>query len=64
MTDYYENLDEAIRSYEEHKPYHQYTTDYITDRITWCWKWRKITAEQLNDLTSRMIKIFQEKLIK
>ena len=60
MKDYYHDLDVAIKTYEEHKPYHPLKTSEISDKIAWCWKWKKITNEQLDDLTSRMIKVFQE----
>lgn len=59
--DYYKQIDTAIRSYEEYKPYHQLTIDQITDKIDWCWKWKKITEDQMEELADRIIKVMEEK---
>lgn len=61
MKDYYHELDLAIQAYEQHKPYKRYSTDFITDKICWCWKWKKITEEQTHELADRMTKVFEEK---
>ena len=62
MKDYYEEINRALKEHEEYKPYHTKSLDWIADRIDWCWKWRKISDEQLNNLTNRIIKIFKEEL--
>ena len=56
---YYNIIDNAIKSYENYKPYHQYSIDWICDRISWCWKWRKITEEQMKELTNRIIIVME-----
>lgn len=61
MKDFYTELDQSIKCYEEFKPYHLLTIDQITDKIDWCWKFRKITEEQLQDLTDRIIKVMEDK---
>ena len=38
---YYDQIDKAIKSYEEFMPCHSMGPDKICDRIDWCWKWRK-----------------------
>ena len=58
MNKYYEEINKALSSYEEYKAYHPYKLEWITDRIDWCWKWRKITEEQKNELCDRVISIF------
>lgn len=58
--DYYKQIDTAIRSYEEYKPYHQLTIDQITDKIDWCWKWKKITEGQMEELVDRIIKVMED----
>lgn len=58
--DYYKQIDTAIRSYEEYKPYHQLTIDQITDKIDWCWKWKKITEGQMEELVNRIIKVMED----
>lgn len=63
QKDYYTELDTALEAYEKHKPWHPMSMDKITDRISWCWKWRKITKEQMEELADRAIKIFEDKTI-
>lgn len=55
--DYYGELDKAIKRYEEFKPC-RISTCWITDRIDWCWRFRKISQSQMHDLTERMVEIF------
>ena len=57
--DYYKQIDTAIRTYEEFKPYRPYKTEWICDRIVWCWKFRHITREQKDELMERMIEVFK-----
>lgn len=57
--DYVRQLDKALRQWEEWKPCPQYTTEWICDRITWCWKFRKITEKQKNDFCDRAIAILE-----
>ena len=59
MKDYYKEINNALKSYEDYKPYHQYGIDWITDRIDWCWKFRKITKDQMEELADRIIKILE-----
>lgn len=58
---YYKEIDEAIKSYENYKPYHTRNIDWICNRIDWCWKWRKITKVQMEELCDRVIAIFLER---
>ena len=51
---YYKQIDEAIQSYERLKPYHIKSIEWITNRITWCWQFRKITKEQMEELAGRI----------
>ena len=57
--DYYSQLDAALKSYERHRPYHIMHIDKISERIAWCWKWRKITKEQMEELAERACKIYE-----
>lgn len=59
MNNYYEQINKVLISYEENKPYHIKTIDWVASRIDWCWKWRKITKEQMEELAGRAIKIFE-----
>ncbi len=60
MKDYYREIDNALLSYENFKPYHEKTMDWITDRIDWCWKWKKITKEEMELFVDRVCKIYKE----
>ena len=55
--DYFKEIDSALKDYEEYKSYKQKGMDWICDRIDWCWKWRKITKEQMESLADRAIAI-------
>ena len=57
MNKYYTQINDALASYENHKPYHTKTMDWICDRIDWAWKWRKITEQQMVELAGRATKI-------
>lgn len=58
MINYYEQINKALLSYENYKPYHTYNTDWICNRIDWCWRWRKINKEQMEE---RVIKVMEGK---
>lgn len=55
--DYYIQIDKALQSYENHKPYHTKSIEWICNRISWCWKWKKITKRQMEELCTRVIAI-------
>lgn len=55
MKDYYKEIDQALKSFEDYKPYHIKSIDWICDRIDWCWKFRHITEKQMNELADRAI---------
>ena len=56
---FYDQINTAIISYEEYKPYHDKTIEWICDRIDWAWKWRKITREQMEELANRATNILE-----
>lgn len=59
MKDYYNQIDKAIVSYEEYKSYKQYKIEWISDRICWCWKFKHITEEQMENLCNRVCNILE-----
>lgn len=59
QKDYYKEIDKVLKRYEEHKPYFDKNIDWAANRIDWCWRWRKITKEQMEELADRVIKIFK-----
>ena len=59
MNKFYDEIDKALQSYENYKPYHTRNIEWISNRICWCWKWRKITKEQMEELCDRVIKVLE-----
>lgn len=57
---YYNEIDVVLKSYENYAPYHDKDMSWVANRIDWCWKWRKITREQMEELADRATKIFRE----
>ena len=62
MNKFYEEIDKALKSYEEFKPYHTKSLEWITDRIYWCHKWKKLSQTQVEELCDRVITIMQSKI--
>ena len=60
MNKFYDEIDKALQSYENYRPYHQHKIEWISDRISWCWKWKKITKEQMEELCDRMIIVLED----
>lgn len=58
---YYEEIDRVLKQYENYAPYYSKDMSWVADRIDWCWKWRKITKEQMEELADRAIKVFERK---
>lgn len=59
MIDYYKEIDEALCRYETYMPYTK-TIDWIANRIDWCWKFKKITEDQMAELADRTTAILKE----
>ena len=59
MNKFYDEIDKALQSYEGYKSYHTRNIEWISNRISWCWKWRKITREQMEELCDRVIKVLE-----
>lgn len=57
---YYNQINEAILSYENYKPWHDKTIDWICNRIDWAWKWRKINEDQMKELSNRIIEVMNQ----
>ena len=55
---YYAEIDKVISEYENGKPWHTRDIDWAANRVDWCWKWRKITKEQMEELANRITAIF------
>lgn len=62
MNKYYAEIDKVLTEYEENKPYHSRGMDWAANRIAWCWHWKKITKDQMEELADRATAIFNENL--
>ena len=58
QKDYYAEIDSGLREWEECKPYHNRDLSWLADRIDWCWRWRRITEEQTNELANRVVALY------
>jgi len=54
----YNKINEAVSRLERNK-YPTHNSYWCANRITWAWKFRKITEEQKNELTERMVEVFK-----
>lgn len=62
MRDYYKEIDKVLTEYEEYKPCHIRDIDWACNRIAWCYKWKKITKEQMQELADRATAILDKNL--
>lgn len=60
---YYDQIDKAIKSYEQFRPCHPMSPDKICDKIDWCWKWRKISEHQMHNLVDRIVYLMDNNLV-
>lgn len=57
---YYIELDRAILEYEQNRPYKTHKISWISDKISWCSQFKKITKEQLENLCDRVCRILKK----
>lgn len=62
MRDWYAEIDKKLAAVEAGKLGEE-TLNRCADHITWCWKWRKITREQMESLAERVIKLWEDKRV-
>lgn len=60
---YYDQIDKAIKSYEQFRSFHSMSHDKICDKIDWCWKWRKISETQMHNLVDRIVYLMDNNLV-
>ena len=60
--DYYKEINEALLSYEDYKPWHDKSISWICDRIDWCWKFKHITEKQMEELADRVCKVMNREV--
>lgn len=54
MERFYKEIDSRLRTCEASRNrYTFFELSKIADRIDWCWKFRKITKEQMEELADR-----------
>lgn len=54
MRNYYSEIDKVLKQYENHEPWKTQTVEWVCNRIEWCWRWKKITEEQMEELADRV----------
>lgn len=54
---YYQEINSALLFYEENKPYHTRDTEWICNGIDWCWKFRRIANDEMEELADRVCKV-------
>lgn len=60
--DYYAEINTTLQSYENYKPWHDKSIDWICNRIDWCWKFRHITEGQMEELTERVCNVLNKEI--
>lgn len=58
---FYTDIDKVLKEYEDYKPYHTKDIDWVCNRIEWCWKWKKITKEEMEELADRATAILDNR---
>lgn len=53
MKDFYSEINRSLTAIENGK-YSQHSLDWCADRVDWCWKWKKITRSQMEELADRV----------
>ena len=59
QKNYYAEIDSALTSYENCKSWHEKSIPWICDRIDWCWKFKHITREQMEELADRVRRVLE-----
>ncbi len=59
--DYYKQIDTIIKRWEKTE-YNPVSPEWVTERISWCWKFRHITEKQMIELCDRMIYLYENKV--
>ena len=60
--DYYAEIDKALQSHEQYKSWNDKSIEWICNRIDWCWKFRHITQEQMEELVDRICKVMNREV--
>ena len=61
MRDYYAEIDKALKEHEQGK-YAQHEISWITDRISWCYKFKHISHIQMSSLCDRAIAVMNNEV--
>lgn len=58
---YYDEIDKALVRHEIGMNYKTHGMDWICDRIDWCYKWKKITEKQMEELAARATEVLERR---
>lgn len=60
MRDYYAEINTPVTRIEMGLPAAR-SLGWCITRLDWCWKWRKITEAQKDELADRIIKLLEQR---
>lgn len=63
QKNFYQELDKRIQDYEKGPTNRSADLYQIAYKIDWCWKFKKITEKQMNELCDRVTNIFENKIL-
>lgn len=58
---WYEELDREVKI-QEGNGYKFHDIHWVCDRIDWCWQFRKITEEQMEELVDRVCEVMDSEV--
>lgn len=56
--DYYAQINAWLEQYEI-KGNGDQKLSVISDKISWCWKWKKLTKSEVDELCNRFVEVLQ-----
>lgn len=60
---YYVELSKKVEQFELGREHSSMLLSAISDKVVWCWHWRKITEDQLDDLCKRITILFDSRTL-
>lgn len=61
--DYYNEIDRRLKAFEHGSMNRSSELSKVGDKIVWCYKFKKITEKQMNELCDRVTNLFNNKIL-
>lgn len=61
IKNYYDILNKKIQDFESSKHNSSMQLSKIADKVVWCFRWRKISNEECNELCDRITKLYNSR---